>query len=44
MTEEERVEHCHECRLYGDDYYTDGNGEMVCACDDCWVNQEEEAK
>ena len=26
---------CYECTGYGDDYYFDENGELVCACDDC---------
>ena len=30
---------CYECEGYGDDYYFDENGELVCACDDCWVNR-----
>lgn len=29
---------CYECTGYGDDYYLDGDGELVCACDDCPVN------
>jgi hypothetical protein len=29
---------CYECSGYGDDYYTDENGELVCACDDCPYN------
>ena len=28
---------CYECEGYGDDYYIDENGDLVCACDDCWV-------
>ena len=26
------VDHCDECSGYGDDWYVDDNGEMVCAC------------
>lgn len=26
---------CYECKGYGDDYYTDENGEMTHACDEC---------
>lgn len=26
---------CYECTGYGDDYYTDENGEMKHACDEC---------
>ena len=29
---------CYECTGYGDDYYIDENGELVCACDDCPFN------
>lgn len=29
---------CYECTGYGDDYYLDENGELKCACDDCWNN------
>lgn len=32
------VDVCYECTGYGDDYYIDQNGEMVCACDDCPFN------
>lgn len=32
---------CYECTGYGDDYYVDENGELVCACDTCWVMQRE---
>ncbi len=31
-------DHCYECTGYGDDYYEDENGELVCACDDCPYN------
>lgn len=33
---------CYECTGYGDDYYMDDNGELVCACDECWVTQLED--
>ena len=29
------VDHCDECTSYGDDWYVDGNGEMVSACWGC---------
>ena len=29
---------CYECSAYGDDYYTDENGELVSACSDCSYN------
>ena len=36
MDEEELEEDpCYECTAYGDDYYTDENGEMQCACPEC---------
>lgn len=28
-------DHCYECGGYGDDYYIDDSGELVCACMDC---------
>lgn len=33
---------CYECTGYGDDYFVDENGELVCACDECWVRNREE--
>ena len=32
------LDRCYECKGYGDDYYTDENGELVSACDDCSFN------
>lgn len=32
-------EHCYECTGYGDDYYFDDNGDLVCACLDCIYNR-----
>lgn len=29
---------CYECSGYGDDYYIDDDGELVCACADCPFN------
>lgn len=26
---------CYECQGYGDDYYVDEKGELVCACFEC---------
>ena len=26
---------CYECKGYGDDYYVDGEGELICACNEC---------
>lgn len=26
---------CEECRIYGDDYYYDEDGDLVSYCDDC---------
>lgn len=34
MTDEEI---CYECEGYGDDYYFDDEGELVCVCDTCYV-------
>lgn len=30
---------CYECSGYGDDYYIDDDGELVCACWDCPFNE-----
>lgn len=35
-------DYCWECSGYGDDYYIDAYGELVCACDDCWNNPSRE--
>lgn len=29
------ADYCYECTGYGDDYYFDDDGNMVCACDEC---------
>ena len=42
MSDEERAEYCYECTGYGDDFYFDDDGNMVFACDTCWVYQDEE--
>lgn len=26
---------CYECTGYGDDYYIDDDGILICSCDDC---------
>ena len=31
-------DYCYECTGYGDDYYLDDEGELVCACDECFNN------
>ena len=31
-------DYCYECTGYGDDYYMDEKGELVCACDKCFNN------
>lgn len=31
-------DHCDECRIYGDDYYVDENGEWIDACENCSMN------
>ena len=32
---------CNDCTGYGDDYYLDGEGNWICACDDCPYNNSE---
>ena len=34
----ENYDCCYECSGYGDDYYLDENGELVCNCPDCPMN------
>ena len=34
----ENYDWCNECGGYGDDYYMDENGELVCNCPDCPMN------
>ena len=29
---------CYECSGYGDDYYVDDDGELVCRCPECSMN------
>ncbi|MCR5402452.1 MAG: hypothetical protein K6E91_01355 [Butyrivibrio sp.] len=35
-------DHCYECTGYGDDYYTNEEGELVSACPECPFNEAEE--
>lgn len=30
---------CFECRGYGNDYYINDDGDLVCACDTCAVRK-----
>ena len=36
--EEDPYYYCYECCGYGDDYYMDEDGELVCICPDCPMN------
>lgn len=42
MSDEEydycEYDYCDECRIYGDDYSFDEDGDMVCNCDHCLSN------
>lgn len=31
-------DYCYECSGYGDDYYVDDDGELVCRCPECSMN------
>lgn len=33
---------CFECTRAGDEYYFNDDGELICACDTCWVREWEE--
>ena len=35
---EEYDDYCYECTGYGDDYYEDEDGNLVCYCPDCPFN------
>ena len=35
---DDRYDYCYECTGYGDDYYIDDDGELVCACMECPFN------
>lgn len=32
---QDALDYCEECSIYGDDYYLDENGELVCRCFEC---------
>lgn len=32
-------DYCYECQGYGDDYYVDDDGELVCRCFECTFNE-----
>ena len=34
------IDYCNECAGYGDDYYEDDEGEMVCRCLECPMNRD----
>lgn len=36
--EEDSYDYCYECSGYGDDYYVDEDGELVCRCPECPMN------
>ena len=36
--EEDPYDYCYECGGYGDDYYMDEDGELVCRCHECPMN------
>lgn len=36
--EEDPYDYCYECSGYGDDYYMNEDGELVCRCPECLMN------
>ena len=36
--EEDPYDYWYECSGYGDDYYMDEDGELVCRCPECLMN------
>lgn len=39
MDEWDDFDWCYECTGYGDDYYVDDDGELICRCPECPHNQ-----
>lgn len=35
-------DYCYECTGYGDNYYEDKKGNLVCRCSGCPMNSDEE--
>lgn len=35
---------CYECTGYGDDYYIDDDGELVCYCPECLFNPDKKSE
>lgn len=35
---DDKYDYCYECTGYGDDYYMDDNGDLVCCCNECIFN------
>jgi len=38
----DEFDYCYECTAYGDDYYIDEHGDLICCCDECPFNTIEE--
>lgn len=38
MDEWDELDYCYECTGYGDDYYVDEEGELICRCPECPFN------
>lgn len=36
--DEDELDICYECSGYGDDYFTNADGELECACPTCHVS------
>lgn len=34
----DELDYCYECTGYGDDYYVDDEGELICRCLECPFN------
>ena len=35
---QDALDYCGECSIYGNDYYVDDDGELVCRCLECNMN------
>lgn len=36
--DDDEWDYCYECTGYGDDFYIDEDGELVCRCSECAMN------
>lgn len=39
MDEKFDYDYCYDCTGYGDDYYYNEDGELICRCEECQYNE-----